>query len=55
MEDLLDKDDKGKRIAYVMPESAVDVFLSTALLKSIKLKYPEYNLYFVTKPEYNHI
>jgi len=37
LEDLLDKDDKGKRIAYVMPESAVDVFLSTSLLKSIKL------------------
>ena len=55
MEDFLDEDDKGKRMAYVMPESAVDVFLSTALLKSIKAKYPEYNLYFVTKPEYNHI
>ena len=55
MEDLLDKRDKGKRIAYVMPESAVDVLLSTSLLKSIKLKYPEYNLYFITKPEYNHI
>ena len=54
IEDFLD-DDKGKRIAYVMPESAVDVFLSTALLKSIKAKYPEYNLYFVTKPEYYHI
>ena len=55
IEDFLDKDDKGKRMAYVMPESAVDVFLSTALLKSIKAKYPGYNLYFVTKPEYNHI
>ena len=54
IEDFLD-DDKGKRIAYVMPESAVDVFLSTSLLKSIKLKYPDHNLYFVTKPEYNHI
>ena len=55
IEDLLDKDDKGKRIAYVMPESAVDVFLSTALLKSINSKYPEYNLYFVTNPRYYHI
>jgi hypothetical protein len=52
IEDLLDKDDEGKRIVYVMPESAVDVFLSTSLLKSIKEKYPEYNLYFATKPEY---
>jgi hypothetical protein len=55
MEDFLDEDDEGKRMAYVMPESAVDVFLSTALLKSVKTKYPEYNLYFVTKPEYYHI
>ena len=52
IEDLLDEDDKGKRIVYVMPESAVDVFLSTSLLKSVKEKYPEYNLYFATKPEY---
>ena len=55
MEDFVDEEDSGKRMAYVMPESAVDVFLSTALLKSIKAKYPEYNLYFVTKPEYYHI
>ena len=55
IEDFLDKEDKGKRMAYVMPESAVDVFLSTSLLKSLKLKYPEYNLYFVNKPQYYHI
>ena len=55
IEDFLDEDDKGKRLAYVMPDSAVDVFLSTSLLKSIKTKYPEYNLYFVTKPEHYHI
>ena len=34
-----------------MPDSQVDVFLSTALFKSIKIKYPEYNLYVATKPE----
>jgi len=55
IEDFLDEDDKGKRMAYIMPESAVDVFLSTSLLKSLKSKYPEYNLYFVTKPQYYHI
>ena len=51
IEDYLDKEDKGKRILYVMPDSPVDVFLSTALFKSIKIKYPEYNLYVATKPE----
>ena len=43
IEDYLDEDDEGKRMVYVMPESEVDVFLSTALFKSIKNKYPEYN------------
>lgn len=51
-EDFLDEDDEGKRIIYVMPESAVDVFLSTSLFKSLKEKYPDYNLYVSTKPEY---
>ncbi len=52
IEDSLDKDDQGKRIVYVMPDSAVDVFLSTSLFKSIKDKYPDHNLYVATKPEY---
>jgi glycosyltransferase involved in cell wall biosynthesis len=51
-EDLLDKDDDGKRLLYVMPESIGDVFLSTSLFKSIKEQYPNYNLYVATKPEY---
>ena len=55
IEDFLDKDDKGSRMVYVMPESPVDVFLSTALFKSIKIKYPNYNLYVATKPENYHI
>jgi glycosyltransferase involved in cell wall biosynthesis len=51
-EDLLDKDDKFKRLLLVMPESAGDVFMATSLLESIKKTYPEYNIYFATKPEY---
>ena len=51
-DDLLDKDDVGKRIVYIMPESIGDVFLSTSLFKSIKEQYPEYNLYVATKSEY---
>jgi hypothetical protein len=51
-DDLLDKNDEGKRLLYVMPESIGDVFLSTSLFKSIKEQYPEYNLYVATKPEY---
>ncbi len=51
----LKKYDEGKGRVYVMPESSVDVFISTSLLKSVKEKYPDYNLYFATKPEYFHI
>ena len=55
IEDFLDEDDAGKRIIYVMPDSPVDLFLSTALFKSIKQKYPNYNLYLATKKENFHI
>ena len=51
-EDLLDPNDKGKRVLYVMPESIGDIYLSTSLFKNIKKQYPEYNLYVATKPEY---
>lgn len=51
-EDFLDKDDEGKRLLYVIPESIGDVFLSTSLFKSIKEQYPNYNLYVATKQEY---
>jgi len=53
-EDLLDKNDT-KRIIYVMPESSGDIFLSTALFKSIKDRYPEYSLYVATKSQYKDI
>jgi glycosyltransferase involved in cell wall biosynthesis len=53
--DILGKDDKGKRILFVMPESAGDVFMSTSLLPSIKKLYPDHNIYFATKQEYLEI
>jgi glycosyltransferase involved in cell wall biosynthesis len=49
---LLDPNDEGKRILYVMPESAGDLVLSTALFSSLKQQYPWANLYVATKPEY---
>lgn len=49
--DFLDKNDEGKRLIFAMPESIGDVFISTALFKSIKEIYPEYNLYVATKSE----
>jgi hypothetical protein len=54
-DDLLDKDDKGKRLLYVMPESIGDIYMSTSLFKNIKKQYPNHNLYVAVKPEYFEI
>lgn len=45
------------RVCYVMPESIGDCFLSTALFKSIRNRYPRPNwvFYVATKPEYKTI
>ncbi len=51
LSDFLDNDE-GKRIAFVMPESAGDVFMSTSLLCRIKNLYPDHNIYFFTKPQF---
>lgn len=50
--ELLDKDDEGKRAAIVIPESAGDIVIINSLLGQFKALYPEYNLYFFTKPEF---
>ena len=52
LEDLLDKDDSGRRLLIVMPKSIGDVYWTTSLLPSIKNQYPEYNLYFATEKMY---
>ena len=51
LESVLDKTDK-KRILYVMPESAQDVFMSTSLLKSISEEYEDHKIYFCTKTDH---
>jgi len=50
--DFVDKDDKGKRILYVVPESAGDVYMATSLFDNLKKAYPKYNLYVATHPQY---
>ncbi len=54
-EDLLLKDDAGKRVVLIMPESIGDVFMITSLFRSIKEKYPWCSLYVATKPQYKEI
>lgn len=53
-EEWLNPDDK-KRILFVMPESAGDIFLCTALFESIKNRYPDYSLYVATKPQFRDV
>ena len=52
LEDLLDKNDEGRRILYVMPEGIGDIVLSLGLMKSLKEQYPNYNIYFATNPKF---
>jgi len=52
IEELLDKDDEGKRLLAVMPGSIGDVFMSTSVLESLAKTYKDYNIYFATAPEY---
>ena len=54
-EEILDKDDKGRRIAVILPQAQKDVFLFTSLLPSIKKLYKDHNIYFATRPEYSEI
>ena len=51
LSDLLDKDDKGQRIAVVIPQSGTDVLLINALLQNLKKLYKKYNIYIFTNPE----
>lgn len=45
----------SKRLLFIVPESAGDIFLSTSLLKSLKDAYPETDIYFACKPEFKDI
>lgn len=51
LEEILDKEDKGKRILFVIPEGIGDIFLCTSLFNSLKQQYPDYNLYVSSKIE----
>lgn len=43
------------KLLFVMPEGAGDVFLCTALLRSLRETYPDYSIYFATNPMYQCI
>jgi len=49
------KDDKSKKLLYIVPESAGDIFLSTGLLKSMSESYKDFHIYFACKKEYQSL
>jgi glycosyltransferase involved in cell wall biosynthesis len=52
LEALIDKEDGGKRILYVIPESAGDVIMATSLFESAAKQYPDHKLYVATNTQY---
>jgi len=50
--EVLDKDDEGKRIAVVIPQSETDVLLINGLMRGLKKQYPKHNIYVITQPKY---
>ena len=52
LSEMLGDEDKGKRIAVVIPQSETDVLLINSLLKNLKKQYKKYNLYIFTQPQY---
>ena len=52
LSEMLGDEDKGKRIAVVIPQSETDVLLINSLLKNLKKQYKKYNIYVFTQPQY---
>ncbi len=50
--DLDDLLDEGKKIAIIIPESAVDVLWVNSLMDNFKSMYSEFDIYVFTKPEF---
>ena len=55
LSDILDSDDEGRRILFVIPESAGDIYLCTSLFESLKEQYPDYNLYVSCENHFSSI
>jgi glycosyltransferase involved in cell wall biosynthesis len=52
VQDVLDKEDEGKRILVAMPQALPDVLFCNSLISNMKKNYPEYNIYFATNPAF---
>lgn len=45
----------NKKLLFVVPESAGDIFLCTSLLRSLKEGYDPVDIYFACKPQFKDI
>ena len=50
-ENIIDKNDAGKRVLFILPNNPIELMACTSLFDSIKENYPTYNLYVATRPE----
>ena len=50
--DFLDDEDKGRRLLVALPQGLPDVVLANSLLTNLKNKYPDFNIYFATEPQF---
>lgn len=46
---------KNKKLLFIVPESAGDIFLSTSLLRSLKEGYDPVDIYFACRPQFKEI
>ena len=51
-EDMLSKDDKGKRVAVIIPQSGTDLIFINSLMKNLQKKHKGQNIYIFTRPEF---
>ena len=51
-EDMLSKEDKGKRVAVIIPQSGTDILFINSLMKNLQKKHKGHNIYIFTKPEF---
>lgn len=50
-ENIVDKNDAGRRVLFILPNNPIELMASTSLFDSIKENYPNHNLYVATRPE----
>lgn len=48
-------DGSSKTLLYTMPMSAGDVYISTAVVDSLRKKHPDHRIFFATDPKYSSI